>query len=160
MSPVTGSCLDPRVPVISVGEARRERHLSQAPVNRKILLRRVGDCSSSVHTKEGSIYNRSSHSRRWAHVNVHEEDKHALLRVTCGASGFMIAEARFVVHGTRWLCDTAARTAGGETGCQWRVSIRLVSSTRSVCKPRPRPDQKRKRDPSDTKMFLDPFKTI
>ena len=159
MSRVTGSCLDPRVPMISLDEARLARHLSQAPVNRKILLRCVGDCSSSVHTKEEGIYNPSSHSTRWAQVNVHEENKQVLLRVTCVASGFVIAEARFVVHGTCWLCDAAARAARGETRCRWRVAIGLMSPTRSLCKPRPHPDQEGNGDPSVMRLFLNPFKT-
>ena len=124
MSRVNGACLDPCVPMIFLDEARLACHLSQAPVKRNILLRCVGDCSSSVHTKEEGIYNPSCHRTRWAQVNVHEENKQVLLRVTCVASVFVIAEARFVVHGTCWLCDAAARAARGERRCRWRVAMR------------------------------------
>ena len=159
MTRVAGSRLDPSVPMIFLDEANLARHLSQAPGNRKILLRSVGDCCSSVHTKEEGIYNPSSHSTHWAPVNVHKENKQALLRVTCVASGHVIAEARCVVHGTCWLCDVAARAARGETRCRWRVAIGLMSPTRSLCKPRPHPDQEGNGDPSVMRLFLNPFKT-
>ena len=101
--------------MIFLDEVRLARHLSQAPVNRKILLRCVGDCSSSVHTQEEDIYDPSSHSTRSAQVNVHEENEQMLLRVTCVASGLVIGETRFIVQGTCLLCDAAARTARRET---------------------------------------------
>ena len=118
MTRVTCSRLDPRVPMIFLDDDILARHLSQAPVKRKILLRSVGDCSSSVQTKEEGIYNPSSNSARWAQVNVHKENMQVLLRVTCVASGCVIADARFVVHGTCWLVDAAARAALGETRCR------------------------------------------
>ena len=43
------------------------------------------------------------------------ENKQMLFRVTCVVSGLVIAEVRFVVQGTHWLCDAAARAARRET---------------------------------------------
>ena len=159
MTRVAGSRLDPNVRMFFLDEANLARRLSQSPGNRKFLLRSVGDCCSSVHTKEEGIYNPSSHSTHWAPVNVHKENKQALLRVTCVASGHVIAEARCVVHGTCWLCDVAARAARGETRCRWRVAIGLMSRTRSLWKDRPHPDQERNGDPSVMRLFSNPFTT-